>query len=174
MRTNRTSFASSRLLTPKLPPPTSLAFRVPAYGTSQRWLVLASGGAALLWTSLEDNHVLPVVLLGAALALALMLRWITRRWGGSIFAGRAALLGAAGAGALTGVSAALATTALMLLKDGLHAHLFPDYPFGMIIDILARAPLWALAGALAAVGLLLAWWALHTRDQSRRARRTHP
>jgi hypothetical protein len=57
---------------------------------------------------------------------------------------------------------------LMLIKDGLHAHLFPDYPFGMIVDILGRAPLWALAGILAGIGLLLAWWAIKQNDSTQR------
>ncbi len=48
--------------------------------------------------------------------------------------------------------------ALMLIKNGLHAHLFPDYPFGMIAEILTRAPVWALAGIFAGVGALLARW----------------
>lgn len=79
---------------------------------------------------------------------------------GRTFAARAALLGAALAGAAFGLAASLAVAALMLIKDGLHSHLFPDYPFGMIVDILMRAPLWALAGIFAGVGLLLAGWAI--------------
>jgi hypothetical protein len=53
----------------------------------------------------------------------------------------------------------------MLVKNGLHSHLFPDYPFGLIVDLLARAPLWALAGMFAGIGLLLAKWAVQRRDK---------
>jgi presenilin-like A22 family membrane protease len=45
----------------------------------------------------------------------------------------------------------------MLIKNGLHAHLFPDYPFGLIASVIARAPAWALAGSLAGLALMLVW-----------------
>lgn len=129
-------------------------------------MALVYGAALLIWSSLEDNSVLPAALLGGGLAVIILVRWITRRWGGRTVAGRAALAAASAVGAAAGASAALATAVLMLIKDGLHSHLFPDYPFGMILDMLARAPLWALAGALAGIGLLLAWWAVQARRKT--------
>jgi hypothetical protein len=114
----------------------------------------------LLWSSLEDNSVLPVTLLGSGLALVITTLWVIRRFGGRTFASRNALLGAASVGAITGLIAALASAALMLVKVGLHSDLYPDYPFGLIIDTLARAPLWALAGIFVGIGLLLAEWAI--------------
>ncbi len=48
----------------------------------------------------------------------------------------------------------------MLIKDGIHSHLYPDYAFGLIAEMVIRAPLWSVAGAFAGMGLLLAWWAL--------------
>jgi hypothetical protein len=121
----------------------------------------------LLWSSLEDNGVLPAALLGGGLALLLVVAWLTheKRYGGKVVAGRSVVLMAALFGAAVGFGAALAAAALMLLKDGLHSHLFPDYPFGMIVDILARAPLWALAGMLASMGALLAWWAWNGKQK---------
>ncbi|MEP7291994.1 MAG: hypothetical protein ABI835_09430 [Chloroflexota bacterium] len=112
----------------------------------------------LIWSSLEDNSVLPVALLGAGLAVLILALWFSGRFGSRTFAARSALLAAALVGAVAGLASALSTAALMLIKDGLHAHLFPDYPFGLIVDILARAPLWSLAGIFAGIGLLLAWW----------------
>ncbi|PJF26317.1 MAG: hypothetical protein CUN53_08335, partial [Phototrophicales bacterium] len=47
------------------------------------------------------------------------------------------------------------TSALMLLKNGLHGHVFPDYPFGVIAEMLLRAPVWIGAGALTALAWLL-------------------
>ena len=117
----------------------------------------------LLWTSLEDNSVLPVALLGSGLALISMALWITRRYGGRSFSGRGALIAAALSGAAVGGGSALATAALMLIKDGLHSHLYPDYAFGLIAEMVMRAPLWGIAGAFAGVGLLLAWWAMRNR-----------
>ncbi len=123
-------------------------------------MALVYGALLLLWSSLEDNSVVPVVLLGSGLALLIVTLTTIRRFGGRTFAPQATLLGAALLGALTGLLAALASAALMLVKDGLHSDLYPDYPFGLIVDTLARAPLWALAGIFAGIGVLLAWWAL--------------
>ncbi|MEO8396267.1 MAG: hypothetical protein ABI700_24965 [Chloroflexota bacterium] len=134
--------------------------RIPAYRSRLRVIALVYGALLLLWSSLEDNSVLPVSLLGSGLALLVMILWVTRRFGGRTFASRDALLGAAVVGAITGLIAAVASAALMLVKDGLHSDLYPDYPFGLIMDTLARAPLWALAGLFAGIGALLAWWAL--------------
>ncbi|MFN8450475.1 MAG: hypothetical protein U0521_18290 [Anaerolineae bacterium] len=141
----------SPLLNAKPSPLTERTFTVPAYSGRLRLIALAYGALLLFWSSLEDNSVLPVALLGGGLALLALSLWLTRRYGGRIFAARTALLGAALAGAAFGLAASLAVAVLMLIKDGLHSHLFPDYPFGMIVDILTRAPLWALAGSFAGI-----------------------
>lgn len=58
-------------------------------------------------------------------------------------------------GALIGLGAALFAALLMLLKTALHAHLFPDYSLPLIAAMLARAPVWAAAGALLGLGIAL-------------------
>ncbi len=154
------SFVSSPSKLSKPPLLTSTAFRVPTLSNRLRLTALGYGGILLIWSSLEDNTMLPVALLGGGLALLGMILWITRNYGGASFTRRLALLAASLVGAATGLAASLATALLMLIKDGLHSHVFPDYPFGMLVDTLTRAPLWALAGILAGIGLLLAWWAV--------------
>jgi len=149
----------------RLPPPTSLILRIPTRSARLRLITLLYGVIVLLWLSVDDSSTTPVALIGSGLALIGMSLWVTGRYGGRAVAGRAALLAAAGAGAATGLIAAIAVAALMLVKTGLHAYLFPDYPFGMMIEMLERAPLWALAGGLAGIGLLLARWALRTPTQ---------
>jgi hypothetical protein len=139
-------------------PETDLTLTIPRRSSGLRLIALGSGGIVFLWTSLEDTNVLPVTLLGGGLALILLVLWVTGRFGGKTFAGRTAVMAAALIGAAWGLSAALAVALLMLVKNGLHGHLFPDYPFGMIAEILGRAPLWALAGIFAGIGALLAWW----------------
>ena len=137
-------------------------FTIPAYDARLRLIALIYGGLLLLWTSLEDNSVLPVALLGGGLALISGTLWITRRHGGRRFSERGALIAAALSGAAVGAGSALATAALMLIKDGLHSHLYPDYAFGLIAEMVVRAPLWGVAGAFAGMGLLLAWRASRT------------
>jgi hypothetical protein len=141
-------------------PPTKLTLTVPKISGRFRLLALGYGTILLLWSSLEDNSVLPVTLLGDGLALVLLSLWLTRRFSGRALPARTALFSAALAGAAWGLASSLAAALLMLVKNGLHSHLFPDYPFGLIVDLLARAPLWALAGIFAGIGLLLAWWAV--------------
>lgn len=131
--------------------------RLPARPRRARWLALAFGAALLAWTSLEDNHVWPVALLGWGLS-ALLVGW--RVWGsvgGQRLPLRAAAPGAALVGAITGLGACLAAVGLMLFKNALHAHIFLDYPPGLMLATLERAPAWAAAGGLAGLGLVLIW-----------------
>jgi hypothetical protein len=58
-------------------------------------------------------------------------------------------------GGAIGGGGAVTAAAAMLLKNGLHGHIFPDYPFGVIAEMLLRAPVWMAAGALTALALLL-------------------
>lgn len=80
---------------------------------------------------------------------------IESRFGGKNVFRRYFLLGSVGLGVLLGVGTACIAALLMLLKTGWHAHIFPDFPFGMILDTLGRAPAWAMAGALVGLGLAL-------------------
>ena len=111
----------------------------------------------LLWSGLEDNDALLVTLLGALLAAATaMMLLASQRFRPLIACGSRPIQGAL-AGALIGALAAVATPLLMLFKDLRHAHIYPDYPAGMMLAMLERMPAWALAGGLAGfgIGLLL-------------------
>lgn len=123
---------------------------------------LLYAGVTLVWLQLEDNQVTPVVLLGVAGAALLAFHWLAARLD---FArsGVRPWLEAALSGALVGLLAAVVTALLMVLKAGMHGHVFPDYPPGQILALLARAPTWTLAGALAALGLLAVIRALRPR-----------
>lgn len=125
-----------------------------------RLLILAYGILVFLWLRIEDNSVLPAVTAGLGLSLLAAFIWLTNNLSGRTLRLRYALPGAALLGGLCGLGAAAATAGLMLLKNGMHGHVFPDFPFGIIVEILQRAPLWALAGGLIGLGLALAWWAL--------------
>jgi len=135
--------------------------KIPERGRRTRWIVAIFGGILFFWLRLEDNSVWSVVSLGAGLAL-LTIGWTTMgKLGGREVRARYLIPGAALLGGLTGLGASLATTALMILKTGMHGHLFPDYPPGEIIALLQRIPIWMLAGGLVGFGLALAWWARH-------------
>lgn len=125
-----------------------------------RLLTFVCGAALLIWLSLEDHNVSAPVLAGLALTAVLvaniLLRWPLAR----IKRPAARFLGGLLAGASIGAGTALAAAFLMLFKTGLHSHAAPDYPLTLILDTLAHAPIWTLAGALAAAGVSFACHAL--------------
>ncbi len=134
--------------------------RVPAGGPRARLAALGYGAALLLWLSLEDSGVAAAALLGLGLAAFALGLAAADRLGGRRIAARAVPLAGALAGAALGLGAALAAAGLMFFKGALHAHVFLDYPPGLIGATLARGPAWALAGALAGCGGGLALLAL--------------
>ena len=131
--------------------------RIKKHSTRARHLFVICGIAVLLWSGMEDDDARMVTLLGMLLAAALSMmvinsQWIAQRLKRLSLAKRAAM-----SGALIGALASLTTPLLMLFKDLRHAHVFPDYPTGMMVATLERMPAWALAGGLAGfgIGLLL-------------------
>jgi hypothetical protein len=134
--------------------------RIPIRGRRARWLTLVYGLLLFLWLSPEDNQVWPVAVLGWGLAALTIIMTLVGRIGGQMIPNRYLLPGAGLLGALIGLGASLAAVALMLFKNAMHAHLFLDFPPGLMIATLERAPVWALAGALAGLGLGLAWLAV--------------
>jgi hypothetical protein len=63
------------------------------------------------------------------------------------------MLAGAGLGGLIGLATPVTAALLMLLKNGSHAHVVPDYPFGVMLGVLSLAPAYGLAGALIGVGI---------------------
>lgn len=139
-----------------------MMLRIPTRSRRLRWLTLGYGILVFLWLSPEDNHVAPIAVLGGGLSALLVILMVTGRLGGKEIPARYIPLVGLALGAITGLGAALTTAGLMLFKNALHAHIFLDYPPGLMLDILARAPVWTLAGGLAGLGLGLAWVGLST------------
>ncbi|MDZ4767559.1 MAG: hypothetical protein SGJ24_00385 [Chloroflexota bacterium] len=106
--------------------------------------------ALLVWLSLEDANSLAPALLGWIGALLIVLSPIRP---GAEKDRRAWRMLPMVRGAAVGVAAALIAALLMLVKTGWHGHPVPDYPLGMIVEMLTRAPLWAGAGILAGIGV---------------------
>ena len=109
-----------------------------------RHSLVACGILILLWSGLEDSDSLAVTLLGLTLALGVTALLWSRIKNSKL----AWIL----AGGTCGALASLLTTGLMLFKDLRHMHAFPDYPPGMLLAMLERLPIWALAGGLAGLG----------------------
>ncbi|MBN8593846.1 MAG: hypothetical protein J0M33_18970 [Anaerolineae bacterium] len=134
-------------------------FTFPRLDYRFRLVVIGYGLVLLLWMSLEDTHTEPVVVLGVALSLLVSLRTLLRRLGGQEVSIRQLLLILAFSGGLVGVGASISTALLMFFKNAWHAHLFLDFPPGIMLAILERAPAWGLAGVLIGIGIGLSWLA---------------
>jgi hypothetical protein len=110
--------------------------------------MIGYGLIILIWLSLEDNNNLSVALLGIGLALLTSLFLLLNRFGGRTFSLRQCFWGNLVLGAIVGALSAVSTALLMFFKSSWHAHQFLDYPPQMMLAMLSRIPIWALAGFL--------------------------
>lgn len=136
----------------------------PLPGMIRRLLIIGLGGVLFFWTRIEDNDVLFVAAAGWGTSFLIALLWLLRE--PRELSRRQFFLGGPLLGTAVGIGAALCTALLMLIKNGLHGHVFPDFPFGVILGILERAPAWSLAGALFGLGLALAWLTLASSNHT--------
>lgn len=121
------------------------------------------GASIFFWSAIEDNDLTAVLVLGIWLSATLISLW----WGNQNekielaheYHPILALMLGAGMGILT----SLCIAGLMLFKNLRHSHIFPDYPFEMMRDIVGRAPFWALGSGFMALGMYLLWQ-LFNRD----------
>ncbi len=122
-----------------------------------RWLYIAYGLMVFFWLSPEDSTVwisISLGLLGAILLVASLL--VHYREGLSIPVNIVAGFGL-GIGGVIGFLTGPLTTLLMIVKNARHAHLYPDFSPGLILEILERLPIWTLAGGLFGLGVGLYW-----------------
>jgi hypothetical protein len=117
-------------------------------------LTLGVGMITFLWFS-PDETGWAVIPLGVAISVLIAAHGLFRL-SGRTFPMRLWVPAWVAVGGAVGAGAALATAALMLLKTGLHNHIFPDYPLTVIFGILARLPAWSAAGGLVGLAAALA------------------
>lgn len=117
-----------------------------------RWLSIGVGVAAFSWMSVEDTSTLPVATLGVLIALCGVSLWLLNQpdW-------QPSALVLCLTGGLIGALGALVTVVLMFLKTAWHSHITPDYPPLMMLAMLERAPVWALAGLCLGGAVALLW-----------------
>jgi len=143
---------------------------LPTVGLRLRLFIIAFGVVLMIWFSLEDQVTWHVTLLGTILASLIMISWLLNQLGGQTIEGRFIVIGALLLGSIIGAGTSLATVGLMFFKNSWHAHPYPDFPTGLMLAILARAPFWALAGGL--FGLAVAFL-LHLRDHQPKSTKTN-
>lgn len=119
----------------------------------------AYGLAFFFWMGMEDTSLGRVTALGGVLPLIFVTHLLTRRFGGAPIRARNGLLLLGAGGLLAGAAAPLAIALLMAVKVSLHSHTYPEYPPEAVTAILARTPVWALAGLLLGGAAALAAYA---------------
>lgn len=141
-----------------------VALTLPSIPSLWRRLALIGGGLAVFfWLRLEDHGVVTALIMAVIVSALALAFWLWPRLAARTWTPPTLILAAALTGGLFGLLTAVSAALLMLLKNGFHGHLNPDYPAGILLDTLARAPAWALAGAL--LGLAVAF-VLVTRTRS--------
>jgi hypothetical protein len=123
-------------------------------------MMIAYGVVLLAWLTPEGNAIWLVSLLGTILAWAGLWSVVRSRWGNCRLSPRLWIPGSLVFGGVAGFSSALATIWLMLMKNVQHSHSFLDFPSEVVVGILARSPVWALAGFLVGGAFVLARLAL--------------
>jgi len=120
-----------------------------------RWNSILCGAVIFFWSGLEDNDLTLVSILALWLTISLTILWGIGQFCHTPphrqYLPMLAMMVGAGMGILMSINMA----GLMLFKNLRHSHFFPDYPFEMMRDIIARAPFWALAGMFILLGLYL-------------------
>ncbi len=130
----------------------SMNMKLPRMNPALRLQAVGCGLLVLFWLAPEDTSVLPAALLGIASSFTLLLTQVASKLGGTQVSGAALLAGCVLFGMGVGAGAAVGTALLMFFKNALHAHTFLDFPPEVIVAMLARTPVWALAGALIGLG----------------------
>lgn len=131
--------------------------RIPDHKASLRWLVIGYGLLVFFWLGPEDDHIWPVTLIGLAGGLLGVTAWLN----GRALSLRWLPLTGVLLGALAGGGTSVLTVLLMLFKNARHAHLYPDFSAPLMGEVLVRAPVWGMAGALVGFGAALFWLARH-------------
>ncbi|MAS37587.1 MAG: hypothetical protein CL610_26560 [Anaerolineaceae bacterium] len=140
---------------------------LPTLGRGTRLLALTYGLALFFWLSLEDTSVAPVVAFGFGLAILIIGLTTLDKIGGQWLTVRHFFALTVLSGVALGLGTSVATAVLMFFKNARHAHLFPDYPTGMIVAMLERAPWWGVAGGLLGLSLGLGWLAMRRKENER-------
>ena len=144
-----------------------MTFAIPAPNPVSRLLMVMAGMVILGWSGLEDKDVVAVTALGWTLAGLTVMIGLMSRFGGRTLGTDSLHKPAALVGSAVGALASLMTVLLMLFKNLLHGHVYPDYPPGLMLGILERLLAWGLAGGLAGLGLgfVAVWAAARIRPQ---------
>jgi hypothetical protein len=130
-----------------------------------RFTALIIAVAIILWLPIEDVGVHYVLVFAILISAWLAARFFpvstfpiawSNREGRNREAGRRFIIKHIIIGTLSGVAVSPLALLLMAFKSGLHGHGQPDFTLSQMAAVLARTPVWALAGFLTALGIAIA------------------
>jgi hypothetical protein len=127
----------------------------PVWINRARWNGILCGAVIFFWSGLEDNDLTWVSILALWLTISLTSLWMIQQRHHAPLQQKYLPVLVMLVGAGMGIFNSINMAGLMLFKNLRHSHFFPDYPFEMMRDIIARAPFWALAGMFIVLGLYL-------------------
>lgn len=122
-----------------------------------RLAALLIGVVVFFWLRVEDDNAIAAAVCAFLSTCLIVTGWAWRKAGGRSYSWRRLMATCAALGGLVGLGTAASAALLMLIKNGLHGHLFPDFPFGMIAGVLALAPIWTIGGGLVGLGIGAVW-----------------
>ncbi|RMG83411.1 MAG: hypothetical protein D6712_13025 [Chloroflexi bacterium] len=128
--------------------------------TLPRYIVIFYGIALFIWLGFESDDIYTPIVFGAVMVVLIIWQIMNKLAIQTTVKPQRLFSLGAGAGAVAGASVNIFAALIMLFKDVRHGHTFPDYPLMLIVDFVARLPIWALAGGLIGLAIVLVWLAI--------------
>lgn len=127
----------------------------PARPPGRVWLRISAlilGIALILWLPIEDVNLYQVLFFANAVCAWWAMRFLLNiSPQSSGFLWRHVLIGL-----VAGLAVSPVALFLMAFKSGLHGHGTPDFSSTQVLSVLARSPVWVVAGLLLGPGVALA------------------
>jgi hypothetical protein len=123
-----------------------------------RWLGIGLGAAVLIWLSLEENKILPAILLATGLCSWAAVN-LLRESGTS---SRQLIFRSAAVGLLAGLLVSPVAISLIIIKGGLHTHPQPDFSPDQIQAVFSRMIYFTVSGFL--LGMASALFRIASRE----------
>jgi len=139
-------------------------FKVPKPTNKLRWVVIIYAIFVLVWSGREHTGVMPITLVSFGMVVLTMIVWVSNRFSGRTLSVRSGAIASVLIGGIIGGGTSVVTASMMMFVNFRHAHLNPDFPPELVGAILQRLPIWALAGGLMGLALVLLWIAVQPED----------
>jgi hypothetical protein len=103
----------------------------------------------LLWLSLENSSELVVMILAIVTSFLLTIVIMAKKYQSLPLPFHNFVI----AGVLAGAAVTPLALTFIIIKNGLHAHIYPDYSIQQISIIIHRTPIWIVGGFLISIGV---------------------